>query len=69
LGKSIDQIHNAYAGHMILNHQTVSQWIHQMVKNPQHLLLKELDVRGLAQLEELTEELLPYARRIQIQDS
>jgi len=40
-----------------------------MVKNPQHLLLKELDVRGLAQLEELTEELLPYARRIQIQDS
>jgi hypothetical protein len=83
LGKSIDQIrkhlqsdfyyvtqiHNAYARHMILNHQTVSRQIQQMVKNPQHLLLKELDVRGLAQLEELTEELLPYARRIQIQDS
>jgi hypothetical protein len=34
-----------------------------------HLLLKELDAIGLAQLEELTEELLPYARRIKIEDS
>jgi hypothetical protein len=38
-------------------------------RGKQHLLLKGLDAIGLAQLEELTKELFPYARRIQIQDS
>ena len=66
---AICQIHNAFSRHMVLHHKNILHQVNDVINNQQDPLLKMLCQQGYEHLREVTEQLLPCAKRIPVENS
>jgi len=63
---TICQIHNAFAKYMILNHDNIIEQVKRLCNDKEHALMSQMDVKAREMLCKVTETLLPYAKRVPI---
>jgi len=61
---TISQIHNAFARYMVLNHENIIQQVNNLCGSQQYPLINKLNDKAKERFYQVTEVLLPYARKL-----